>query len=228
MTSELWLDGFVEKALDPATTVDLVGQLLVTALSLFGAFVLFLRQLRHERISADNARRAEDARVLADDIATLRSALDISNAHLGDYLMAHGRAPYAERTEAIRRRGAVLRLGFEEHALGRRLTQLTVLWRAARAAKGDMEHLPVEAIGQALRELLSESFSAIGQAAIELRSWDGASTLPPANQELLDGLMPPEDALEARESWREQQQRQLVEVAHRRAGRTLKVTEPPL
>lgn len=218
MKPDSWWTGFVTAALDPATAVDVVGQLLVSALALLGAIWLLRTQLRHDRLASEHARRAEDARRLADEIYSVRPVLGGSSEHLGQYVLNHRQAPFAELTEGIRRRGDILRIGFESHPIRRRLTELTVLWRMANNAKMELRHLPPEAVGYALRALLSEAINALEQCAGELRSWDGASAVAPASGSAFEGLMPPETDLDAREEWRSRRRCELLKAAHRRAG----------
>ncbi|MCS6588110.1 hypothetical protein [Curtobacterium flaccumfaciens] len=218
MTPEAWWSGFVEKVLDPATAVDVLGQLLATAVSLMGAVWLFRTQLRHDRKARQHTLRAEDARRLADRIACVGPTLHGSSEMLGQYLLNHRRPPFAELTEEIRRHGLSLRIGFDAHPIRRRLTELTTLWRVANGAKADLKLLPAESVGYAVRALLADTVDALEQAADELRYWDGVSSVAPCPPAALEGLMPPDSDLEAREKWRTERRRAIVEIAHRRAG----------
>lgn len=220
MTPDAWWTEFLERAADPATAVDIAGQLIVTAGSFLGAVFILRSQFRHDRLARKHHRRAEEARHLAHEISFIKPMLSVSSRELGQYFIAHRRPPFAELTEEIRGKAFASHIGFEEHPVRRRLTELTVLWRIARTVKAEVRDLPVEAVGYSVRALLAGTVEALERACVELREWDGASAVPPSLVSTSEGSMPPDSDLVAREEWRDERRRAFLELAHRRAGLT--------
>lgn len=203
-----WVDQFVEELLAPAAAANAVLTFLGAGLAFLGALWLFRRQLRHDRILAQDQRDAErDERV--------HEVRRLAARRLGDALIAAWEEFHVMNDEELLDAVKVPGFAGDQGAPGARIAYRAVQiadyeldlddviidlwrarltwWRAVRAVHTEerLSHLPEEQQAHVLFNLADAFFTKNGVQFMDLGRallrWDGVGAVPTLDHVVRDG-----------------------------------------